>query len=405
VVYSISGNLYLKDMIAGTNKVIAQSRLGILRPPEDMKNPMFTPDHRWVSFQHSRPADITTNTWPLPLPYQFNLFARDLVVSNTILISADANGIGLGTATAKGMSGSGQYVAYDVWLGNANPPRTNVYVFDFETRTNTLICSNCSDPSLNADGRLVAYAGLRAGTSLNDICVRDRVAGTVARVGDMVANGGSSRPLLSADGRYVVFTSTASNYVADDDNGAQDVFLHDRYRGTTYRLSAGSAPSARHIISKDGRTVVFQSLAGDLSPGDYNEALDIFYVRLGAGDSDNDGMDDAWEVTYFNDTARDGIGDLDGDGHPDFQEFLAGTDPTNAGSVLEVIAIRSINPGQVRILWSATVGKSYVIQIKPALGDTAWTNTNEPITANASTMSMDVASASGSAFYRAVLVQ
>jgi Tol biopolymer transport system component len=404
VVYSISGNLYLKDMIAGTNQVIAQSRLGVLRPPEQMINPMFTPDHRRVLFQHSRPADITTNTWSAQ-PYQFNLFARDLAEGSTILVSTDSNGVGLGTATAKGLSEPGRYVAFDVWLGNGFPPRTNVYVFDFVTRVNTLICSNCSDPSLSADARLVAYAARRTGSLIDDIYVRDRAAGTVARIGDMVANESSSRPLLSTDGRYVVFTSKVSNYVADDDNGAQDVFLHDRYRGATYRLSAGSAHSARHIISRDGRTVVFQSLAGDLSPGDYNEALDIFYVRLGAGDSDNDGIDDSWEVTYFNDTARDGTGDLDGDWHSDFQEFLAGTDPTNAGSVLEVIAIRSINPSQVRILWSATVGKSYVIQTMPSLDAAVWTNTGDTITANANTMSIDLASASASAFFRAVLVQ
>jgi len=96
---------------------------------------------------------------------------------------------------------------------------------------------------------------------------------------------------------------------------------------------------------------------------------------------------------------------LDSDHQSDFQEFLAGTDPTNAGSVLEVIAIQSINPSQVRILWSATVGRSYVIQTKASLEAGPWTNTSEPITANAAAMSMDVASVAGSAFYRTVLVQ
>lgn len=404
VVFSKSGHFYLKDMAAGTDQVIAQSRYN-LQTPNQMINPIFTPDHRWVLFQHSMPGDITTNQWPPEPQYQFNLFARDLPGNSTILISADSKGTGLGTATAKGISGSGRYIAYDVWLGNRNPPRTNVYVFDFVTRANTLLCSNCSDPSLSADGRLVAYAGLRPGTSIYDIYVRDRAAGTVARIGNNVADDGSSRPLLSADGRYVVFTSKASNYVSNDDNGAQDIFLHDRYRGVTYRLSAGSAPSARHIISKDGRTVVFQSLAGDLTPGDYNEALDIFSVRLGAGDADNDGMDDAWEVTYFNDTTRDGSADLDGDGHSDFQEFLAGTDPTDSGSILEVIAIQSLNPNQVRILWSATLGKHYVVQFKPSLDDPSWTNTTDPITAETAAMSFELAQASTLGFYRVVLVQ
>ena len=255
----------------------------------------------------------------------------------------------------------------------------------------------------------MAYAAQRPGSAapffINDIYVRDRTAGTVVRIGDNIANDSSSRPLLSADGRYVVFTSKASNWVADDDNGVQDVFLHDRYRGVTYRLSAGNGPSARHIISGDGRTVVFQSLASNLAAGDYNEGLDIFSVRLGAGDSDHDGMDDAWEMAYFNSLDRDGSGDFDGDGQSDFQEFLAGTDPTNAGSVLEVIAIRSLNPSQLRLLWSATAGKHYVIQSKSSLDAPSWTNVTEPITANTAAMAIDVASASPAAFYRVVLVQ
>lgn len=394
--------IYLKDMVAGTNQLVTVNRYN--EPAwRNAINPALSPDGRWVLFQYNNPGELTTNTFANS---GYNLFARDLVDGVTILISAYGSGVGMGTATAKSMSASGRYVAYDVWLRDDVPvPQTNIYVFDFVTRSNTLICSYCSDPSLNADARLVAYASRRAGSSINDIHVRDRAAGTVARIGDNVANDSSSRPLLSADGRYVVFTSRASNYVANDDNGAQDVFLHDRYRGVTYRLSAGSAPSARHIISSDGRMVVFQSLAADLSPGDYNEALDIFSVRLGAGDSDNDGIDDAWEVTYFDDTTRDGSADFDGDGHSDFSEFRAGTDPTEGGSVLEVIAIRSLSPDQVRILWSATVGKSYIIQARSSLEDAGWTNGSEPVTANATAMSLDLASASLAAFYRVVLVQ
>src|SRR5205814_2173531 len=142
---------------------------------------------------------------------QFNLFARDLRSTNVILVSADAEGYGLGTSAAKSMSGDGRYVAYDAWVAWW-PRLTNSYVFDFVTRANALICSNCSDPSLSADGRVIAYAGLRTNTAINDIYVRDRAAGTVARIGDSIPNDSSSRPLLSADGRYVVFTSKASNW-------------------------------------------------------------------------------------------------------------------------------------------------------------------------------------------------
>lgn len=393
--------LFIKDMTSGSIQYVT-NRMGSSGTTSEPINPRFTPDSRWLLFEHSVSGELTTNVWS---DGQYALFARDLVGYSNIMISMDASGGSLGRASSKSISASGRYVAYDVWRQAAVPERFSAYVFDLIARENGFVCTNCWDPSLSAEGRFVAYVGRPSGISIDYIYVKDRASGTVARIGNGAANDSSSRPLLSVDGRYVVFTSKASNLVADDNNGAQDVFLHDRYRGATYRLSAGSAPSTRHIISRDGRTVVFQSLAGEMSPGDYNEALDLFFVRLGAGDADQDGMDDAWEVTYFDNTNRNGSGDYDGDGHSDFQEFLAGTDPTNSGSVLEVIAIQSLNSAYVRILWSAAAGKSYVIQFQPALETSSWINTGEAIAADGPVASIELAQAFGNGFYRVVLVQ
>lgn len=55
------------------------------------------------------------------------------------------------------------------------------------------------------------------------------------------ANGCSLKPSISADGRYVAFTSTATNLVADDRNHVQDTFVHDRKTGQTTRI--GPQPS------------------------------------------------------------------------------------------------------------------------------------------------------------------
>src|SRR5439155_1068530 len=102
--------------------------------------------------------------------------------------------------------------------------------------------------------------------------------GTVSRVsvaadgGD--ANGPSSNPDLSADGRFVAFESAASNLVAGDTNQDTDVFLRDRRRHTTVLVSAsslnvqGNNDSFSPLISADGRIVAFQSLATNMAPGD-----------------------------------------------------------------------------------------------------------------------------------------
>src|SRR5205823_2741895 len=125
----------------------------------------------------------------------------------------------------------------------------------------------------------------------------------------------STTPLLSADARFVVFTSRADDLVLNDHNHKSDIFAHDRLLGTTTLLSlnqqgigSGNSASARPAISADGRTVVFQSLASDLVEGDYTEKRDVFVVKIGSPDTDHDGMDDDWEVAYFGDLSRDGQG-------------------------------------------------------------------------------------------------
>lgn len=100
------------------------------------------------------------------------------------------------------------------------------------------------------------------------------------------ANGHSGRfggfVDLSGDGRFVVFSSDASNLVAGDTNGASDVFVRDLGSGVTELVSAtpgggaGDAYSNGAFISHDGRFVVFASGATNLVSGDINTRADVF---------------------------------------------------------------------------------------------------------------------------------
>jgi Tol biopolymer transport system component len=98
-------------------------------------------------------------------------------------------------------------------------------------------------------------------------------------------NAGSvtDRPSISADGRYVAFHSTATNLVASEVNGATDVFVKDTQTGTTTRVSVipasttgGNNSSTNANLSADGRYVVFQSVATNLVAGDTNGVQDVF---------------------------------------------------------------------------------------------------------------------------------
>ena len=89
-------------------------------------------------------------------------------------------------------------------------------------------------------------------------------------------------PVISADGRFVAFSSYASNLVPGDTKGWYDVFVHDRQTGKTRRVSVssggaqGNGNSGYPGISADGRFIAFASAASNLVPGDTNNLADIF---------------------------------------------------------------------------------------------------------------------------------
>jgi Tol biopolymer transport system component len=96
------------------------------------------------------------------------------------------------------------------------------------------------------------------------------------------ANGGSGNAAISANGRYVAFASAASNLVRRDTNRVYDVFVRDRVRGTTERVSVGShgaqanAQAGLSGVSANGRFVVMWSEASNLTVADTNRVADVF---------------------------------------------------------------------------------------------------------------------------------
>lgn len=149
--------------------------------------------------------------------------------------------------------------------------------------------------SLSADGRYVAFVSYGSNLVPGDtnvtsaIFVRDRVSGQTERVNvaydGSPGNYSSSKPVLSGDGRFVAYESLADNLVPNDTNRATDIFVRDRWLGTTRRVSVGSngdqatVKSIEPGISTDGRFVVFASRA-PLVPNDLNRNFDIFIHEL-----------------------------------------------------------------------------------------------------------------------------
>jgi Tol biopolymer transport system component len=164
-------------------------------------------------------------------------------------------------------------------------------------------------PGISGDGRYVAFSSGASNLVPNDtnertdVFVHDRQTGATERVSlDGAGNEGndhSGYPVMSWDGRYVAFMSFASNLVPGDTNGASDVFLHDRQTGVTERVSLdsggneGNGRSWEPAISADGRYVAFQSEASNLVPGDTNGCKDVFVRDRQAGVTERVSLDSA----------------------------------------------------------------------------------------------------------------
>jgi Tol biopolymer transport system component len=217
-----------------------------------------------------------------------------------------------------------------------------------------------TEPALSGDGRFVAFTSTANdlvagdGNGVADVFVRDRVAGTTVRAsvgaGGAEALGASGEPAISADGRYVAFTSSAANLVANDTNGVGDIFVRDLVDATTTRVSvtAGGAQvsgaSSEPAISPSGEWVAFTSSAATLVSGDSNGAADVFLARRTGGSVRRASVPDAITRPFQQSngassrpSVTDGVTGYTGGGEPvvAYQSAatnLAGTDGNGSGN-------------------------------------------------------------------------
>jgi Tol biopolymer transport system component len=224
----------------------------------------------------------------------------------TAQMSVDSSGVGGDQRSERcDVSSNGTVVVFQSLAGNLVLNDSNltedVFVHTIITGQTDRVSVNTTGnsangpstgPSVSGDGRFVAFESLASDLVANDtntaqdIFVRDLVMGTTERVSvgaaGAEANGSSAAPRISADGQFIVFESAATNLVANDVNTLKDVFVYDRVAKTTTRVSVSSlgveanGESRAPAISGDGRYVVFHSSATNLIPNDTDLVVDVF---------------------------------------------------------------------------------------------------------------------------------
>ena len=304
-------DVFVRDRGAGTTERASVSSAGA-QANGVSANGAISATGRYVVFSSG-----ATNLVPGPDHNNNNsdIFRRDRVTGRTVAVSITPRGrLSDSGAQEPSISADGRYIAFSSSSTNLarDPNRSgeDVFVRDMATGT-TRIASfrgvgraadrGSFEPAISADGTAVVFAS--DATNLvhhdtngsEDIFERDLVGSTTTRVSvsstGVQAKSGSFSfdPSTSADGRYVIFTSSAPNLAVDDHNRNSDVFVHNMATGTTElvsRSSSGIVGDGRSVagsISNDGRFVVFWSGADNLVAGDGNLVADVFMRDLVTG--------------------------------------------------------------------------------------------------------------------------
>ncbi len=257
-----NGDALLWDRMTGNLESVAIDSTGTFRPGSTVQMRPFAinVDGRFVAL---------TTTQPL-VPSDRNntedVYLRDRQNGTTTRLSVGIGGTDTNDASfSPSMTPDGRYVAFYSVASNLVPGDTNGRpdVFVRDTLANTTIRVSVDvmgrqvegdsiRPSISADGRFVAFSTdaqivPQDADAFFDIYVKDLLTGSVERV-SVTSTGGAANnhsgfaPSISADGRFVTFVSQASNFVPpdEDSNADIDVFVHDRMTGTTTRMSVNA---------------------------------------------------------------------------------------------------------------------------------------------------------------------
>ncbi len=285
--------VFLRNLTNNTRALISKSTGGAVGLG-DSTAPTISSDGTLIAFESTATNLDGTTT-------ETQIFLRNTSSNTTILISKNTSGDqGTGNSEAPYISADGKFVTFQSSATNLDGTTTGTQVFlrDLSNNTTTLISKNDADtqgdgtsgaPSISADGAVVAFqsdsSNFDSGFTGTQIYVRDRNSGTTTLVSKdnsgSHGNGTSVIPIISADGRYVVFTSNSTNLVVGTITQTH-VYLHDRTLKTTSLLSRaqdgteGNGLSYGAFISPDGRYVAFTSQATNLIANDNNGWTDIF---------------------------------------------------------------------------------------------------------------------------------
>src|SRR5262249_21008581 len=297
-----AADVFVRDRLTGTTERVSVSSAGA-QANGSVVGGTISDDGSRVAF-----ASFADNLVSGDTNFTEDIFVHDRTTGATVRVSVASDGTqGDNMSFEPDLNGDGHLVAFSSFasnlVGNDNDSTLDVFVHDLNSSVTEPISvsagaigvNNHGDQAnISSDGRYVVFDTQAtdlfpdANGPVQDVVLFDRVTQTyeVESVNDtsQQGNDNSSNPLVSTDGRFVEYTSIATNLVVGDTNNREDVFVRDRQAGTTSRVSVGSngeqadLDSLAGAIDADGGVVAFWSDASTLIPesGQSFFAFDIF---------------------------------------------------------------------------------------------------------------------------------
>jgi Tol biopolymer transport system component len=294
-------DILVRDRAAGTTELVSVSSDEV-QANADSLDSSISADGRYVAFDSAADNLVAGDG-----NGKTDVFLRDRLTGQTTRLSvATGGGEANGHSSNPALSLDGQHVAFESNATNLDPfaanGATHIYVHDVATGVTERVSIaldggplllQAANPGLSADGRIVSFDSwsnnLVVGdtNATNDVFAHDRDTGATTRVsvsstgaqandysGMIFNSDGADEHTISADGRFVVYSSEATNLVPGDSNVREDLFVHDRDTGLTTRASLdsqfgqGDGHSLNPSMSADGRWIAFESHANDLVDDD-----------------------------------------------------------------------------------------------------------------------------------------
>jgi hypothetical protein len=296
--------VYRKDTLTGEIRMVSTDTSNQLAANNNCLFPVVSSTGRYIAF-----SSIATNLGSLPNQGTTQIYLKDMQTGDIEMISRSSVNTtgGNGPSQFPAISENGQFVVFQSAATDlvANDINGVADIFLFNSQSGVIeqvtidggagIPNGDSGlPDVSDDGRYVVFQSRatnlgNCNTVLNNIFVRDRQTSTYTCIsqasGGGNANNESTTPAISGDGSKVVFTSAASNLVAGDINGLNDIFMRDSAAATATTLvsvtSTGAQANGQNSlpsVSSDGRYVAFVSAAINLVPGDTNGVNDVFVL-------------------------------------------------------------------------------------------------------------------------------